>query len=228
MILKKLDCRSLLNCRLACQSWNTTASSILRKMPVWIKQSWDSFAFRQLYKCMNNSVDFPFTGFNLSLGQSSRRKGIDGPQADKFFAKFGKHFTHVRIRMTYKGPSKIVDRLLRHTRELRLLDICDSLDCYNYVGASFRLRHLRILKVQNWNGSRAFLEQVFRAAPRLEKIQLVDCLTWIQMQGLAQDRNLSSSVSSMTITCSDEYNTVFSELAGNPPQLTALSVIHNG
>ena len=94
----------------------------------------------------------------------------------------------------------MVDQLLKNAPKLKFLDIGDSLDCYKYTGARLSLPALQVLKVQDWSGTTSLLKEIIRAAPNLEKIEQVDCFTWIQMKGLVN--NLSSLVSSVTLTCS--------------------------
>ena len=83
------------------------------------------------------------------------------------------------------------------------------------------LRTLKFASLYERRDERA-LEQRIRSAPNLEEIRHVHCNSTVQMTAVRNARKFHL-VSSMTITDSMETS-VCSELAANPPQLTALTV----
>ena len=223
MILRKLDASSLVNCRLVCHSWNLTASSVLQKMPVWIKRDWSSDRWLRLYECMGKSQNFPCTALNLSLTSLSRCGRINNQNADKLFTAFGGHFTHLRLNNSYEEYPEMVINLLKKTPNLRFLEVSKLPEYVEDEGSEeFSMPSLRVLSVREGEGDGRSLTKLILSAPQLVEIQNVNSSSAIQMEAIRVTGKMSL-VSSLTLSADPEVP-ISSELTSNPPRLTALSV----
>ena len=223
MILKRLDTLSLVNSRLVSKSWNITASSILKKHPVWIKRQWDSEKIGELYRCVKRSTNFPLCRLDLSI-TCERPDNLDFQKVSKLFTRFGTTFTHLRCKCSVAWHKNMMKTLLKKTGQLQYLDLGKLPVYLKNENPKFCLSSLRVLKFGSFNEGRGegALKQLIRSAPHLQEIQHVNCNSDVQMGALRSAKKFNL-ISSMIINDCTETR-VISEFIANPPQLTALTV----
>ena len=226
IIMKHLDIPSLVNCRRVSKSWNATASSLLRKRPVWIKRDWDSETFARLHKRVKNSTNFPFCGLDLTT-TAKRSANLNYSNVTKLFTQLGRIFTHLRANSSLKWHAEMLSNLLRKALQLQYLEIGNLVLHMKIESTEMSLPVLRILSFRliYKEGDEGPLVQIIRAAPKLEEIQHVGCGSRMQMAAIRKTWTLPL-VSSLTLYQFTGTH-ICSELAGNPPQLTALTVEYN-
>ena len=216
--MKHLDVVSLVSCRAVNKSWNATASSILRKRPVWIKRKWDSDAFARLYKCVKRSTNFPFSKLDLSF-TAKRSTTMDFCYAAKWFTKFGMIFTHLRAD---HWCERMQSTLLENAPNLKYLGLGRV---ERNRRPKFRLPSLRILSWEDcYEVNLRFIKEIISAAPQLEEIQHV-YFSFAMMEALRTTDKLDL-VSSIFMGIGDSNSAqICSQLAANPLlHLTALTV----